>query len=162
MLTAVPTLVGSELAHFQSQFDEDFWRNVPAVSGAVQACEGLKSLGFDLICVTALPARFRDARRENLRLHGIPVSDVLVVDHATGPRSPKADLLTSLAPAAFVDDFLPYFLGVPMSIHRALVDRDPVGSPNIEKPQGLISSSHVSLVDFSRFWIEIGQLGVHQ
>lgn len=128
----VPRLSGQSLEHFRAVFDETFWRTIPAVDGAVEACEQLVRAGYELICVTALEARHLEARRHNLRELGFPLSQVYATDSvptASG-ASPKAALLNDLQPACFVDDYAPYLLGVDERVHRVLIMRDPEGSPN--------------------------------
>ena len=90
-----------------------FWSSVPAVSGAVAACVRLNDAGFDLVCVSALDASYEAARLQNLRSHGFPIERVIATGHAEGDRSPKADAIETLNPVAFVDDYLPYFRGIP-------------------------------------------------
>lgn len=68
-------------------------------------------------------------------------------------ESPKATIINSLKPAAFVDDYLPYMTGINTDIHRALITRDPEGSPNVGPRMGGISSLHSNLEDFAKFWL---------
>lgn len=128
----VPRLSGQALEQFRAVFDDTFWRTIPPVESAVEACEQLVRAGYELICVTALEARHLEARRHNLRELGFPLSHI----YATGSlptasdASPKAALLNDLQPACFVDDYVPYLVGVDDRIHRVLITRDPDGSPN--------------------------------
>jgi hypothetical protein len=128
----VPRLTGSALEQLRAVFDDTFWRTIPPVDGAVEACEQLVRAGYELICVTALEARHLEARRHNLRELGFPLSHVYATDNvptASG-ASPKAALLNALQPVCFVDDYAPYLMGVDERIHRVLITRDPDGSPN--------------------------------
>ena len=75
--------------------------------------------------------QFEAARLRNLRDHGFPIERVIATGNAAGERSPKADAIAELNPEAFVDDYLPYFRGVPAHVHTALVLRAPNGSPNV-------------------------------
>jgi len=68
-------------------------------------------------------------------------------------RSPKADAIALLSPAAFVDDYLPYFRGVPAQVHTALILRGPNGSPNVGDELSLAQSSHLDLPAFADFWL---------
>ncbi|MGE0289767.1 MAG: HAD family hydrolase [Bradyrhizobium sp.] len=108
----VQRLTGEPLEQFRRSFDELFWAGVPAIEGAVQACHALTNAGHELVCVSALPAKFRQARERNLRQLGFPIEMVYATDNTHGLRSPKADLLNTIRPLAFVDDFLPYLVGV--------------------------------------------------
>jgi hypothetical protein len=78
---------------------------------------------------------------------------VHATDNVLTEASPKADTLNALKPVAFVDDFLPYFVGVTPSIHRALVLREPSGSPNVGDLLVHIDSQHADLASFSRWWL---------
>jgi hypothetical protein len=73
---------------------------------------------------------------------------------ATGNRTqPKADVVENMRPAAFVDDYLPYFRGIPDSVHKALVLRAPNGSPNTGPELASVGSIHQNLAEFSRAWL---------
>jgi hypothetical protein len=122
--------------------------------GAVEACQRLVDAGFDLVCVSALEARFEAARLRNLQALGFPIERVVATGNAPGERSPKAEAITRLAPAAFVDDYLPYLRGVPDAVHRALVMRAPNGSPNEGPDMALVHSTHDDLADFVDDWLQ--------
>jgi hypothetical protein len=77
---------------------------------------------------------------------------LIATDNLMEPDNPKAQALNSLMPVAFVDDFAPYLLGVDPRIHRALVMRDPDGSPNRGEHLLLADSQHSNLLEFSIWW----------
>ena len=143
------------LAQLRLAFDDEFWGGIPAIAGAVDACVALAAAGYDLVCVTALPEVYRAARQRNLRAHGFPIEVVHATDNVLTEASPKADTLNALAPVAFVDDYLPYFLGVSPMIHRALVLREPSGSPNVGDLLVHTDSQHADLASFARWWLAI-------
>ena len=149
----VERLEGERLSHFSAHFDEHFWSSMPALAGAVEACELLVMAGFDLICVSALDVRFEAARLRNLRAAGFPIARVLATGNAHGARSPKADAIAELRPVAFVDDYLPYLRGLPREVHAALVLRAPSGSPNTGVDLALADSTHLDLADFAASWL---------
>lgn len=153
----VPRLMGRDLEHFRQVFDESFWSEIPLLPGAKEACDLLRMQGCGLVCVTALPERFLEARRRNLEHHALPIDQVVCVNHSVGDQSPKAAALKSLMPAAFVDDFLPYFRKVPSQIHRALIDRDVVGSPNGGNERESVTSVHLNFLEFALYWTEGSQ-----
>jgi phosphoglycolate phosphatase-like HAD superfamily hydrolase len=140
-------------AHFRSHFDAEFWSSVPAIEGALDACHRLHDAGFDLVCVSALDAEHEAARLRNLRDHGFPIERVVATGNAAGERSPKADAIAALAPEAFVDDYLPYFRGVPEAVHTALILRAPNGSPNEGPELALARSIHQDLPGFADYWL---------
>jgi phosphoglycolate phosphatase-like HAD superfamily hydrolase len=140
-------------AHFRSHFDDAFWSSVPVIDGAVAACHRLHDAGFDLVCVSALEAEFESARLRNLRASGFPIERVIATGNAVGVISPKADAIAALNPEAFVDDYLPYFRGIPGRVHAALVLRAPNGSPNEGDELSLASSVHDDLSGFVDYWL---------
>ena len=140
-------------AHFRKHFDEQFWTSVPAIDGAIDACHRLHDAGFELVCVSALEAEFEAARLRNLRDHGFPIERVIATGNAASDRSPKADAIATLAPQAFVDDYLPYLRGMPPDVHTALINRALNGSPNTGAELCLARSVHDDLADFADHWL---------
>jgi len=149
----VERLEGDRLAHFRKHFNEAFWSSVPALPGAVAACRQLVAAGYSLVCVSALADCFAAARQFNLEQHGFPISNLITTAGQAGNRSPKADALQALGPVAFVDDYLPYLRGLPPGIHRALVTRDPVASPNVGPEIAIAHSQHKDLQTFVEWWL---------
>ena len=141
-------------ARFRRHFDLEFWSTVPAMPGAIEACQVLHDAGFVLVCVSALESEFEAARLHNLRAHGFPIERVIATGNATTERSPKADAISALRPVAFVDDYLPYFRGVDPIVHRALVLRGPNGSPNVGEELATAHSVHADLAAFARSWLQ--------
>lgn len=150
---AVRQLEGDSLSNFRNFLDESFWSTIPAVTGALNACHALSLAGFELICVTALPGKFQLARLQNIVQLGFPIETVLTVDHSKSALSPKAEITNSLKPVAFVDDYLPYMVGIHRDIHRALITRETNGSPNTGDLLNDVSSQHINLEHFASFWL---------
>lgn len=149
----VERLEGEARRHFWRYFDEEFWLNLPALPGAVEACHRLHDAGFDLVCVSALDVPWESTRLRNLRNLGFPIERVIATGHHAGERSPKADAIAELRPEAFVDDYLPYLRGVPDEVHRALVLRAPHGSPNEGPELSLAHTLHDDLAEFVAHWL---------
>lgn len=146
-------LDGERLDQLRAAFDTEFWETVPAMPGALEACNALHAAGFSLVCVSALQKQFESARQSNLHMLGFPIDRVIATGNSDETRSPKADALHQLKPVVFVDDFLPYMLGVHADIHLALILRNQKGSPNAGEHLSNVSSTHASLLDFARWWI---------
>lgn len=144
---------GEALERLRACFDEDLWASLPALPGAVQACHRLHDAGHELVCVTALRPHLDAARLRNLRALGFPIERVIATGSSEGERSPKADAIASLMPAAFVDDYLPYLRGLPSQVHTALVLRAPNGTPNVGEELRLAHSTHQDLADFADHWL---------
>jgi hypothetical protein len=107
------------------------------------------------VCVTALEARLQRARLNNLQSLGFPIRRVVATGHAEGERSPKADAIESLAPVAFVDDYIAYLRGLPAYVHTALVLRAPNGSPNVGPEVDAVRSIHRDLAGFADHWLRL-------
>jgi phosphoglycolate phosphatase-like HAD superfamily hydrolase len=146
-------LIGEELEQFRAAFDLDFWSTIPAIPGALEACERLADRGYTLVCVTALDERFADARAQNLRDMGFPISRVITTRSEINGGSPKAQAIADLQPVAFVDDYAPYLVGVDPHVHLALVVRDPIGSPNVGELLNIPDSKHSDLLAFTSWWL---------
>ncbi len=150
---AVERLGAERRPLFRAAFDAQFWSTMPPIAGALAACERLHDAGFELVCVTALDREFEVDRLRNLRDLGFPIERVIATGNATGERSPKADAIEQLAPAAFVDDYAPFLRGVPPQVHAALVTRAPNGSPNTGADLALAHSVHDDLAGFASHWL---------
>lgn len=149
----VRELSGDDLAHFRRFFNESFWSTVPPIEDAVEACRLLIEYGYELVCVTALDHRYQFARQQNLHDHGFPINRVVTTASDFVGVSPKALALVGLKAVAFVDDYLPYFRGLPGTMHRALILREPNGSPNVGDDLALVDSTHGCLGDFVNHWV---------
>lgn len=150
----VAWLEGAQLSRFRAAFDEQFWSTIPAVSGALEACRVLESVGYELVCVTAMEERHLQARKRNLRELGFPISKVIATTNEVTHTSPKAEVLRAPEVTALVEDYAPYLRGVTERIHKALILRDPEGSPNVGSELQLADSTHESLLQFARWWVE--------
>ena len=106
-----------------------------------------------MVCVTALPEKFADARAQNLRDLGFPISRVVTTSNVIVGGSPKAQAIADLGPVAFVDDYGPYLVGVVPPVHLALILRDPVGSPNTGALLDIPDSRHADLLGFADWWL---------
>lgn len=149
---AVERLTGEPLAQLRRHFDEEFWGGMAAIAGAVDACRLLVEQGHELVCVSAVEARFATARRRNLQNLGFPIEELLATGNEAGALSPKAAALNRLRPVAFVDDYLPYHRGVDAGIHKAVILRGPNGSPNVGDELAGTHSQHDDLLAFARAW----------
>lgn len=124
-------LTDAEYDRFRTNgFDEEIWASMPALPGAVAATRLLSSAGMNLVCVSALPSQYAQARLKNLQDLGMPIAEVIATGIPCGVRNPKAKVLQRLRPALFVDDFLPFHEAVPEETFKALVDTQAFDSPN--------------------------------
>ncbi len=85
----VERLSGERLDRFRAAFDEQFWSSVPAIPGALRACQALHEAGYELVCVSALGAHYEDFRLQNLRALEFPIARVIATGSVVRDRSPK-------------------------------------------------------------------------
>lgn len=150
----VEHLQGIDLEYFKSFFDEDFWSTIPAMPEAIEACELLVANGYELVCVTAMESKWRQARQRNLKALRYPIDVVIATGKAVENHlSPKARTINTLKPQAFVDDHIPYFVGIDLNIHRALVIGQHRASISESVRTSSISSTHSCLMDFCQYWL---------
>ena len=154
---AVDQLSGEALKRFRSEFKGEFWSKIPAIDGAVEACSKLADAGYRLVCVTALDEAFAEARRHNLLTLGFSIDEVIVTSGVGHDVSPKRAAIERLMPSAFVDDFLPYHRGLPAEVHKALILREPNGSPNTGAGLANVNSIHIDLSAFSKWWLHLDE-----
>lgn len=159
----VSRLSGENLQHLRSCMDWHFWSTMQPINGAVEACHELVSMGYDLVCVTAIDHKNSKHRWENLISMGFPIKEI----YATGSdkvdgNSPKAETINQLNPDYFVDDFADYFVGVGKTTCVLLDRNSDEGSPNFDKGD-LYDYSVLTLNDFVDFvkgvnvWKMIGE-----
>jgi hypothetical protein len=141
-------LDAAALAHFEAHRAELFWSTMQPLPGAVAACNRLVAAGFDLVCVSALDHQWRNARHSNLIHCGFPINRVISAPDDRSGINPKRAAITQLSPVAFVDDFAPYLRDIPSTVHRALIDGEPDGSPNTGDALCLADSIHTDLSAF--------------
>jgi hypothetical protein len=149
----VTQLASEHLSRLRNGMDENFWSTLPAIEGALVACHSLNDAGYELVCVSALPKQFGEARLRNLRKLGFPIERVIATDRIDGVSNPKIGALRELRPIAFVDDYLPFLMGLPQEIHAALVLRVPNGSPNTGPDLDNVQSTHENLATFAKWWL---------
>lgn len=91
---------------FDHMWDQHGWRTMPVLDESLLACQLLHQAGYELICVTAMPARFVEHRLENFRQHGFPIDQVISTGyfHDDFNRNPKKETIEKLNPLVFVDD----------------------------------------------------------
>lgn len=118
-------LEGKRLEEWNKSSDSEFWRTMPYIPGALEACHDLVAAGHDLVSVTACPSEYHEERAYNLR--EFPLADLhcvgSLIERHNQIVSPKAEILATLKPDFFIDDYINYFAGVDPSIRRVLINR---------------------------------------
>lgn len=139
---------------FFDAFDEDVWATMPALHGAIEATRMLFSHGYSLVCVSSMPARFTQARMNNLLTLWMPFDRVIATGRGEGDGNPKKAVIEALNPTYFVDDLLSNFEGVPSTTHTAWIDYKKMDSPSLDLvSEGWHDSTHGTLLDFAKWLI---------
>ena len=149
----VERLQGERLVRFRAAFDEVFWSSIPAIPGAIAACQQLVDAGYRLVCISAVEQAYAAARKHNLESLGFPIAEVIATAGQAGDASPKAASVAQLQPVAFVDDYLPYHRGIVAPVHKALILREAGGSPNVGPELVSVDSQHADLRAFVDWWL---------
>lgn len=137
---------------FFKHFTEEVWASMPLFDGVQEACGILVDAGFKLVIVSSMNHRFGMARHRNCQLHSLPITEVHAVKRVKGEGNPKQEVIDLIKPVALVDDLVDNFEGLDVSVHCAFINYDRFDCPSKDshiKPD----SSHGSLLDFSKFWI---------
>ena len=149
----VERLSGERLTKLRQCFDEEFGSTIPAIGGAHCACHAMTDADSELVCVSAIGPAFEVRSLRNLRRLGCPIERVIATSSATDAGNPKARAIGTLAPVAFVDDYLPYLCGIDDGVHSALVMRQPTGSSNRGPDLARARSKHQDLAGFAEWWL---------
>lgn len=142
--------------------DQDVWGSMPAIEGAIEACHQLKSLDFDLVCVTSMPVQFEHRRLHNLQILGFPIERVI----ATGRKSsgdvpetthssenPKKEVIDLLKPAWFVDDEWRKLKNIE-NVNLVMIDPGCSDSPNKETDYSKLTTVAQNLKEFAQ-WLTL-------
>lgn len=141
-------------SQFFDAFDSKGWLDMPALEGAVEACQMLHDAGNELVVVSSMPEHRDLHRLINLQKLGIPVTKVIATGRKPGEVNPKLRFLKQLKPVAFADDLVSNFIGVEQ-VHCALIDWNVPDNPNVDADHSLVSSKHGSLLDFASYWVSL-------
>lgn len=129
----IQRLRGFDLDHFMQFYrSSDFWSTMPALPNAVKACNDLVDRGYEIVVVSAIEATYEKERMKNLLDLGFPVSDLFATGSSIiAGKSPKANVIDTLTPDFFVDDYGLYFDGISSpNTKNVLINRSPECSPN--------------------------------
>ncbi|CAF3842352.1 unnamed protein product [Rotaria sp. Silwood1] len=150
-----------EKVEFERIWDEHGWRKMPTHDGAVEACHLLHQAGYELVCVTAMPAQFIEHRLENFRLHGFPIDKIISsgYDKHNFNNNPKKQIIEDLHPVAFVDDVRRNFKDI-KGVHTKLIfiDNQYHDDPN-QHDEIFYDIKYPSLLDFVQDFLKTEQHG---
>ena len=154
-------LTDEEKIKFDEVWDEYGWRQMPMYDGALQACYLLHDAGYELVCVTAMPAKFTEHRLENFRSHGFPIDRVISTDYDKHNfnNNPKRKIIEELHPVAFVDDLRRNFKDI-QGVHTKLIfiDNEYHDDPN-RNDNIYYDAKYSSLLEFVEDFLKSEQHG---
>lgn len=136
---------------FWDVFAQIGWRNMPAMDKALEACHALVEAGYQLVCVTAIPADKHEDRLHNLKDLGFPIDEVIATGSKFGStENPKKAAIEQLNPAFFVDDELRKLKDLPEHIRCVLVDPGHCDHHNTGQDDSYLHLKVNSLWDFAQ------------
>ena len=150
-----------EKAKFDEQWDNEGWRSMPMHDGALEACHLLHNAGYELVCVTAMPARFIEHRLENFRAHGFPIDRVISsgYDAHNFHHNPKRRIIEELNPVIFVDDLRRNFKDIQgVRTKLIFIDHQCPDDPNANE-QIFYHAKYPSLAQFTEEFLHTDQHG---
>lgn len=134
---------------FWDHFDQHGWRTMPAMPGALEACQALAAEGHELVCVTSMPEHRAEDRLYNLQSLGFPISRVVATGSRFGCTSnPKKEAIEALQPDWFVDDELRKLKDLD-GINLVLIDPGHSDCPNRGQSRDFVHLVVPSLTEFS-------------
>lgn len=144
-------LTDVELGKTWEEFNSGpYWRNLEAMSGAIEAIDKLQTAGFrNIHVVTAIPDQFRADRHANFRKLGFSPEAIHCVEHTT--RWSKVPPILALRPFMFVDDRIEHLHSnpqVPLLVH---IDH---GDEQFPDPQGRVDTTVKSLATWVDSFLE--------
>lgn len=125
-----------EKALVQKAF-EDEWYNIPELPHAQALVEGVKSLDYDIVLLTAIPESAGDHRRRRVSDLGWDFKDVITVP-LLGAAESKGRVVKDLNPVAILDDN-------PENVSRCFCDLPVLlhlGYNDLSRPE-----DHVTVID---------------
>jgi len=136
---------------------------MPMHDGALEACLLLHNAGYELVCVTAMPAKFIEHRLENFRLHDFPIDRIISTgyDHNNFNNNPKKTTIERLHPVVFVDDLRRNFKDI-QGVHTKLIfiDHEHIDDPN-QHDSIYYDAKYPSLLEFAQCFLKSDQHGEH-
>lgn len=115
---------------FWASFDATGWKTMRPLPGAVEACQRLRAAGFEVVCVSSMPAHRAADRLANLQALGFPIARLVATGSAkTEGANPKKEAIEALKPVWFVDDELRKLKDLE-GVRLVLVDPGHPDTPN--------------------------------
>jgi hypothetical protein len=116
---------------FWDEFDRESWHTIPGMPRAQVACHRLHDAGYDLVCVTSIPAHREAARLQNFRSLDFPIERVIATGSSAlpGTLNPKKAVIDTLSASWVVDDELRKLIDL-NGPSLVLVDPGHPDSPN--------------------------------
>jgi phosphoglycolate phosphatase-like HAD superfamily hydrolase len=141
---------------FWDHFDQHGWRAMPAMAGAVEACQALAEAGHRLICVTSMPEHRAADRLHNLQTLEFPIERVIATGSKFGSTAnPKKEAIEELNPDWFVDDELRKLKDLD-GINLVLINPGHSDCPNRGQPKDFLHMEVPNLLEFAQRITRLG------
>lgn len=124
------------------------WKRMKALDGAVEAINNLVDSGYEIVCVTSMPAQYEADRLHNLQALGFKINRIIATPRK-GKGNPKKYYIESLCPLYFVDDLIKNFEDIDSSTQLVYIDRKYSDDPNAEQGHISYHQTFSSLKEFS-------------
>lgn len=135
---------------FWDYFDQNGWRTMPAMPGALEACKALVDAGHRLVCVTSMPEHRAEDRFHNLQSLGFPIERVIATGSKFGcTNNPKKEAIEALKPDWFVDDELRKLKDLD-GINLVLINPGHSDCPNRGQPKEFLHMEVPNLLEFAQ------------
>lgn len=133
---------------FYSVFDKEGWKNMQALPQAIEAVDLLNDLGFEIVCVTAMPLHAENDRLFNLKNLGFKIDKVIATGGSINGKNPKKKYIEELNPQYFVDDLLHNFHDIEADTKFVLIEWKSFDNPNNGLDLNIAHYKHDNLYNF--------------
>ncbi|UJR08062.1 hypothetical protein I4U23_012339 [Adineta vaga] len=154
-------LTDEEQYQFDQVWNEHGWRTMPVKEGALEACQLLHQAGYELVCVTAMSARYSEHRLENFRSHGFPIDKIICTGYDSNNicKNPKKKMIEDLHPVVFVDDLRRNFKDI-QGVHTKFVFIDHEREDDPDRHETIYYDiKYPSLLAFAKDFLRTDQHG---
>lgn len=133
---------------FYSVFDKEGWKEMKALPKAIEAVDKLDELGFEIVCVTAMPCYAQKDRLYNLKNLGFKIDQVIATGGSIDGKNPKKKFIEQLNPIYFVDDLMHNFQEINNETKFVLIEWKTFDNPNDGQDLALAHYKHDNLYNF--------------
>lgn len=142
------SMTDDEKKVFFSVFDKEGWKDMKALPQAIEAVDLLDALGFEIVCVTAMPHHAEKDRLFNLKNLGFKIDKVIATGSSINGENPKKKYIEQIKPQYFADDLLHNFHNIETDTKFVLIEWKSFDSPNHGQDFNIAHYRHDNLYNF--------------